>query len=48
MYKIVGADNAEYSPEPAGKIREWIQQGRINSQTGIKAEGTDNGKPSVS
>ena len=41
MYKIVGADNAEYGPEPAGKIREWIQQGRLNSQTRIKAEGTD-------
>lgn len=40
MYKIVGADNAEYGPEPAGKIREWIQQGRINSQTRIKPEGT--------
>jgi prepilin-type processing-associated H-X9-DG protein len=44
MYKIVGADNAEYGPEAAGKIREWIQQGRINSQTRIKAEGTDDWK----
>ena len=44
MYKVVGADNAEYGPEPAGKIREWIQQGRINSQTRIKAEGTDDWK----
>ncbi len=44
MYKIIGADNAEYGPEPAGKIREWIQQGRINSQTRIKPEGTDDWK----
>src|SRR5207302_2630522 len=28
-------------PEPAGKIREWIQQGRLTSQTRIKPEGTD-------
>lgn len=45
MYKVVGADNAEYGPEPAAKIREWVQQGRINSRTRIKLEGTDEWKP---
>lgn len=45
MYKLIGADNAEYGPVSAEKIREWIQQGRINAQTRIKPEGSNDWKP---
>lgn len=39
MYKIIGADAQEYGPVSGDKIREWIKEGRVNSQTKIKAEG---------
>jgi prepilin-type processing-associated H-X9-DG protein len=40
MYKIIGADNAEYGPVAAEKIREWIKEGRANSQTKVQPEGS--------
>ena len=38
MYKIIGADNTEYGPVGADKIREWIKEGRVNGQTKIQSE----------
>jgi hypothetical protein len=38
-YKIVGADLIEYGPVSAGQIRQWIVEGRVNSETKLQAEG---------
>lgn len=40
MYKIIGADQKEYGPISADQIRQWISEGRINSNTRMQAEGT--------
>jgi hypothetical protein len=37
MYKIIGADGREYGPISAEQIRQWLKEGRVNSQTRIKA-----------
>jgi uncharacterized RDD family membrane protein YckC len=39
MFTILGADGKEYGPVTAGKVIEWIQGGRANSQTKIKRMG---------
>jgi hypothetical protein len=40
MYRIIGADGKEYGPVSADQMRQWIAEGRINSQTRVLAEGT--------
>jgi prepilin-type processing-associated H-X9-DG protein len=40
MYKIIGADNAEYGPVSTEQIRQWIGQGRLNGQTRVQPEGS--------
>jgi prepilin-type processing-associated H-X9-DG protein len=45
MYKIIGADKAEYGPVTADTIREWIKQGRINSKTQVQPVGSTEWKP---
>ncbi|HZR18710.1 MAG TPA: DUF4190 domain-containing protein [Verrucomicrobiae bacterium] len=40
MYKIIGADNAQYGPVSAEQIRAWIEQGRVNGQTRAQTEGS--------
>ncbi len=35
-YTITGGDGKEYGPVPATTIREWVQQGRANTQTIIR------------
>src|SRR5712672_708654 len=39
MYRIVGADGREYGPISADQIRQWIAEGRANTQTRVLAEG---------
>lgn len=39
MYKIRGGDGQEYGPVSADTLREWVNQGRANSQTLVQAEG---------
>jgi hypothetical protein len=39
MYKILGTDQREYGPVASDKVREWIAQGRANSQTMVSFEG---------
>ena len=42
MYRIIGADGKEYGPISAEQIRQWLAEGRVNSQTQIKsANATD-------
>jgi hypothetical protein len=38
-YKIIGADLIEYGPVSAEQIRQWIAEGRVDSQTKLQAEG---------
>lgn len=45
MYRILGADQAEYGPASAEAVRQWITQGRVNAQTRALAEGTTEWKP---
>jgi hypothetical protein len=45
MYKVIGADQKEYGPISADQVRQWITEGRINSQTPIQAEGESGWKP---
>ena len=39
-YKIIGADLLEYGPVGAEQIRQWITEGRVNSETKLQPEGT--------
>ena len=40
MYKIIGADGKEYGPITLEVVRQWIAEGRANSQTKVLPEGT--------
>jgi hypothetical protein len=40
MYKIIGADGREYGPASAAQLRQWILEGRANSQTRVQIEGS--------
>jgi len=44
MYKIIGADQKEYGPISADQIRQWIAEGRVNGQTQVCAEGSQEWK----
>lgn len=37
MYRIIGADGKEYGPISAEQLRQWLKEGRVNSQTKIKS-----------
>jgi uncharacterized membrane protein len=39
MYKIIGADQKEYGPVSAEQMRQWINEGRVNAQTKVLADG---------
>ena len=45
MYKIIGADQKQYGPISGDQIRQWISEGRVNGQTKVCAEGTQDWKP---
>ena len=40
MYKIIGADGKEYGPVSAEQLRQWLNEGRVNQQTRVQAEGS--------
>jgi MFS family permease len=40
MYRIIGADEKEYGPVSAAQLRQWITEGRANSQTRVQVEGS--------
>jgi hypothetical protein len=44
-YKVIGADRVEYGPVSAEQIRQWIAEGRVNSETKLQAEGTAAWRP---
>ncbi|MGC8989267.1 MAG: GYF domain-containing protein [Verrucomicrobiia bacterium] len=39
MYKIIGADGAEYGPVTADQVRLWIAEGRANAHTKVQMLG---------
>jgi hypothetical protein len=45
MYRIIGADHREYGPVSADQIRQWIQEGRVNTATLCQAEGVPGWRP---
>jgi hypothetical protein len=38
-YIIVGGDGKKYGPISAAQLREWLQQGRVDSRTAVFIEG---------
>jgi GYF domain 2 len=45
MYKIIGANQAEYGPVSTEQLRQWITEGRVNAQTLAQAVGETGWKP---
>ena len=45
MYKIIGADNQEYGPITIEQMRQWLAEGRVNAQTLVWSETSNNWKP---
>jgi Domain of unknown function (DUF4190)/GYF domain 2 len=45
MYKIIGIDGKEYGPVDLDQVRQWIAQGRVNTQTRLKAGDASDWKP---
>ena len=45
MFKIIGADGKEYGPVAAEQLRQWIAEGRANTQTLAQAESSVEWKP---
>jgi len=39
MYKIIGADGKEYGPVSLETLRQWMAEGRANSETKVLPEG---------
>jgi hypothetical protein len=44
MYKIIGADQKEYGPVSVEQLRQWISQGRVNTQTIVLPPGANSWK----
>jgi TM2 domain-containing membrane protein YozV len=45
MYKIIGADGQPYGPVNAEQIRRWLAENRVNAQTLVQMEGSQEWKP---
>jgi hypothetical protein len=45
MYKIRGADGKEYGPVTLEQLRQWIVEGRANSQTYVQSPDSAEWKP---
>jgi len=45
MFKIIGADQKEYGPVSTEQLRQWVIEGRANSQTQVRKEGETDWKP---
>jgi uncharacterized protein DUF4190/uncharacterized protein DUF4339 len=44
MYKIRGADQKEYGPVSADQVRQWISEQRLDAQSLVRLEGTEEWK----
>lgn len=45
MYRVLGSDQKEYGPVTAEQLRQWIAQGRANSQSKARTEDGADWKP---
>jgi TM2 domain-containing membrane protein YozV len=45
MYKIIGTDGRPYGPASAEEMRRWIAENRVNAQTPVQMEGSQEWKP---
>jgi TM2 domain-containing membrane protein YozV len=45
MYKIIGADGQQYGPVGIDQMRRWLAENRLNAQTLIQPEGSQDWKP---
>ncbi len=45
MYRIIGVDGREYGPATADQLRQWIAEGRANTQTQTLVPGAPDWKP---
>jgi len=45
MYKIVGIDGQQYGPLTAEQLRRWLFENRVNAQTLVQVEGSQEWKP---
>ena len=41
-YFIIGGDGKEYGPKPDSEVREWIAEGRLNTQSQIREQSDPN------
>jgi len=41
MYTIIGGDGNEYGPVTADQLRHWANEGRVDTQSRVKREGSD-------
>jgi hypothetical protein len=41
MYKILGSDGFEYGPIAAEKIKQWIQEDRVDQKTPVMPDGAE-------
>jgi hypothetical protein len=41
MYRILGSDGNEYDSISSGKIKQWIQEGRVEQKTPVMPEGAE-------
>ncbi len=44
MYKLIGGDGKEYGPVSQDQIRQWLAEGRLNAESKIRPEGTEDWK----
>jgi hypothetical protein len=45
MYRIIGADQKQYGPVSANRVRQWIVEGRADAQTQTRVEDGTEWKP---
>ena len=45
MYKIIGTDGRPYGPVSTEEIRRWLAENRVNAQTPVQIEGSQEWKP---
>jgi hypothetical protein len=45
MYKIIGGDQKEYGPISADVVRQWLAEDRLNAQSLLQKEGSEEWKP---
>lgn len=44
-YYIIGGDGKTYGPKPESEIRSWIREGRLNAESNIAAESSQDWRP---